>query len=140
MAKDDIIDLLQHHGIKPTANRILIADALSAEGRPLSLSELETALGTVDKSNISRALALFREQHLVHVLEDGSDSVRYELCHSHTDEEDDDAHVHFYCEKCRRTFCLEDIAIPPVNLPEGYAAESVNYMVKGVCPDCGGYR
>ena len=140
MAQFDIIDLLQHHGIKPTANRILIADALSAEGRPLSLTELETALGTVDKSNISRALALFRERHLVHVLEDGSDSVRYELCLSRPDGEDDDTHVHFYCEKCRRTFCLGEIAIPPVPLPEGYAAESVNYMIKGLCPRCGGYR
>ena len=140
MPREDIIHLLQHHGVRPTANRILIAACLAAEGRPLSLTELETALESVDKSNISRALALFREQHLVHVLEDGSDSVRYELCRSTHDEEDDDAHVHFYCERCRRTFCLENTAIPPVPLPEGYTAESVNYMVKGVCPACGGYR
>lgn len=140
MPHTDIIELLCRHGIRPTANRMLIAAELSAQGRPLSLAELETALESIDKSNISRALTLFRAHHLVHVLEDGSDSVRYELCRSAHEEGDDDTHVHFYCERCRRTFCLADTAIPPVPLPEGYAAESVNYIVKGVCPACGGYR
>lgn len=136
MSRLDVIDLMQHHGVKPTANRILIAEALSDAGRPMSLTELETALGTVDKSVISRTLALFREQRLVHVLEDGSDGVRYELCHSHAEGEDDDAHVHFYCESCRKTFCLSDIPIPSVPLPQGYGEHSVNYMVKGLCPAC----
>ena len=140
MPRTAIIGLLRQHGIRPTANRIRIAAALAEQGRPLSLTELETALESVDKSNISRALTLFRTQHLVHVLEDGSDSVRYELCHSERAGADDDAHVHFYCEHCRRTFCLPDTAIPPVPLSEGYTAESVNYMVKGTCPDCGDYR
>ena len=65
--------LLEHHGIKPTANRLLIVKALEKAGRPLSLTELETTLETIDKSNISRALSLFREAHLVHVLEDSGD-------------------------------------------------------------------
>ena len=73
----------------------------------------------------------------VHVLEDGSDGVRYEICHS-TDghEHDDDQHVHFFCECCRRTFCINDIPIPNVSLPQGYVLESINYMAKGLCPKC----
>jgi Fur family ferric uptake transcriptional regulator len=136
MGKTDVIDLMQHHGVKPTANRILVAAALCDALRPLSMAEVGDILDTVDKSVISRTLMLFRDNHLVHVIEDGSDSVRYEICHSHDDGEDDDVHVHFYCEKCRRTFCLHDIQIPSVNLPEGYSMESVNYMVKGICPEC----
>ncbi len=136
MAENDIIDLMMHHGVKPTANRILVAEALHDAGRPMSMMELEEAIGTIDKSGISRTLALFREQHLVHTLQDGGDGVRYELCHSHSDSHDEDAHVHFYCTRCRKTFCLEDIPIPDVDLPEGYAGDSVNYMVSGICPDC----
>lgn len=140
MAKIDVIDLMQHHGVKPTANRILVAEALSDASRPLSMAEVGDVLDTVDKSVISRTLALFKENHLVHVIEDGSDSVRYELCHSHEEGEDDDVHVHFYCLSCRRTFCLHDIHIPAVSLPEGYSMDSVNYMVKGICPDCSSSR
>ena len=136
MKQTDVIDLMMHHGVKPTANRILVAEALHRAGRPMSMMELEDAIGSIDKSGISRTLTLFREQHLVHTIQDGGDGVRYELCHSHSDIHDEDAHVHFYCNSCRKTFCLEDIPIPDVALPEGYDGESVNYMVSGICPDC----
>ena len=45
-------------------------------------------------------------------------------------------HIHFYCEECRRTFCIEDVKIPVVALPEGYRIETINYTVKGLCPEC----
>ena len=61
-------ELLEHHGVKPTANRLLIARALQDAERPLSLMELESRLETIDKSNVFRALTAFREAHLVHVL------------------------------------------------------------------------
>lgn len=136
MEDSHLIPLMEHHGVKPTANRILIARALSDAGRPMSMTELEIVLGSIDKSNVFRTLQTFREAHLVHVLEDTGDGVRYELCHSHDDDHDDDIHVHFYCEKCHRTFCLEDTPVPPVTIPEGYRAETVSYLLKGICPDC----
>ena len=129
-------ELLENHGVKPTANRLLIARALQDANRPLSLMELEARLETIDKSNVFRALSAFREAHLVHVLDDSGDGVRYELCHSHHADEDDDLHVHFYCEKCHRTYCLEDTAIPPVAVPDGFDVHSVNYLIKGICPTC----
>lgn len=128
--------LLEHHGIKPTANRLLIVKALEKAGRPLSLTELETTLETIDKSNISRALSLFREAHLVHVLEDSGDGVRYELCHSHAQDHDDDVHVHFYCTRCHKTYCLEDTPVPAVPVPDGFRQDSVSYLLKGICPKC----
>lgn len=129
-------ELLEHHGVKPTANRLLIARALQDANRPLSLMELETQLETIDKSNVFRALTAFREAHLVHVLEDAGDGVRYELCHSHDEEHDDDVHVHFYCTRCHKTYCLEDTPVPSVAVPEGFNPESVSYLVKGICPEC----
>ena len=98
--------------------------------------ELESRLEPLDKSSIYRVLAILREHHLVHVLEDGDDTVLYELCGSKDDEHDDDMHVHFYCERCHRTFCLYEIPVPEVSLPDGYKMDSVNYMVKGICPSC----
>ena len=138
MLSEDCEALLTAHGIKPTANRIVVVKALAAAGRPMSLSELEYTILSIDKSGVFRALTLFREHHLVHVIEDGSDGVRYELCHSHDQHrDDDDQHCHFYCEHCHRTFCLPDMPIPAIALPDGYTATSINYMVKGCCAACG---
>jgi Fur family ferric uptake transcriptional regulator len=130
-------ELFAQHGVKLTANRLLIAQALEEAGRPLSMTELEDRLETIDKSNVFRALTAFRDAHLVHVLEDTGDGVRYELCLSHHDDEDDDVHVHFYCTQCRRTFCLHDVPVPPVHVPDGYEPQGVSYLVKGICPECG---
>jgi len=122
MDEKQCVELLEHHGVKATANRIVVVKALAAADRPMSLSELEYQILTIDKSGVFRALTLFKEHHLVHVIED--------------DHVDDDLHVHFYCEQCRRTYCLEDIKIPPVRLSDGFEMHSVNYMVKGICPHC----
>ena len=81
------------------------------------------------------SLTLFKENHLLHQIDDGCEGVRYELCHAHG-EIDDDRHVHFHCEVCHRTFCLEDLPVPQVDYPEGFRVETVNYMAKGICPEC----
>ncbi len=135
MSSDELVILLESHGIKPTVNRLIVAKALSEGRRPLSLAELESKIETVDKSGIFRSLTLFRDSHLVHAI-DSAEGTRYELCHSHDSHSDEDIHVHFYCESCHRTFCLEEISIPPVDLPEGYEAQTANYLVKGLCPEC----
>ena len=139
MSKISIQKILEEHGIKATANRILIAAALSDAGRPLSMMELEERIETIDKSGIFRCLNIFKEHHLVHSIED-VEGTRYELCLSHDPEHDEDTHVHFYCETCHRTFCLDNIHIPPVVLPKGYDSRTSNYLVKGICPECSGYN
>lgn len=130
------VELLQEHGIKPTSNRILVVKSLAAEEHPSSLAELEEKLLSVDKSGIFRALTLFREHHLVHTIEDGEGGIKYELCLSRNDDEDDDMHVHFYCERCHKIYCLYDTPIPVVPLPHGFTRESANYVVKGICEEC----
>ncbi len=133
-----IVEALEHHGVKPTANRIVVYEALAASYRPMSLAELEQKIMTIDKSGIFRSLCTFRESHLLHVIEDGGEGVRYELCHSHDHHQHDDMHVHFHCERCGRTFCIDNTPIPIVELPEGYQMTSANYVVKGICPECVG--
>ena len=130
------VRLLEEHDIKPTANRIVVVRALATSMQPQSLAELERKICTIDKSNIFRALTLFKEHHLVHVIEGGSEGVRYELCHSHDHDHDEDIHPHFYCEECQKTFCLDYTEVPDVKLPKGFEQKSANLMIKGVCPDC----
>ncbi|MCM1111596.1 MAG: transcriptional repressor, partial [Clostridium sp.] len=132
---------LEMAGIKPTPNRVLVARELAASEAPLSLGELETRLETLEKSSILRVLNMLLDRHLLHALEDGRGVVKYELCHHDhrgdpDDEPDSDIHVHFYCERCNRVVCFEDIPVPHVDIPVGYDIRSVNFMLKGICPDC----
>lgn len=146
MSMPDVSSLLLSHGIKPTANRIMVAQAIAEAGRPVCLAELDDILDTVDKSNIFRALTLFRESRLVHTIEDETGALHYEMCHCHIHEgrhpdeidADDDLHIHFFCRVCHRMTCLSGLPIPPVGLPDGYEALSATFIVKGVCPDCRG--
>ena len=136
MDENSCVRLLEQHGIKPTSNRIVVVKALSEAEHPATISDLETHILTIDKSGIFRSLMLFREHHLVHSIEDGDGGMRYELCHSHADEEDDDQHVHFFCERCHQIFCLHDTPVPTVEAPPGFRVRSSNYMLKGICPEC----
>lgn len=135
MDENTSVNVLQQHGIKPTANRILVVKLLAAQRRPVTLRDLDEAILTVDKSNISRVLSLFREKHLVHIIDDGSGLTHYELCLSHGSA-DDDNHVHFYCEQCHRTYCLYDVPVPQVKVPTGYRPSSASYVISGICAEC----
>lgn len=128
---------LQAHGIHPTAARILVLQKLSELTHPVSMTELETELETMDKSTIFRTLNVLLEHHAIHSFEDGSGSTKYEKCRCESTVcRVENRHIHFYCEECRRTFCIEDVKIPVVALPEGYRIETINYTVKGLCPEC----
>lgn len=128
-------EILKSRGVRITPNRLLVARALEAATAPLSLLDIETQLDTVDRSSVFRTLSLFVRTGVAHEIDDGSKSMKYELCHA-TDAEDSDRHVHFHCISCHRTICLEDTPVPEVALPDGYAASTVNYVIKGLCPDC----
>ena len=136
MNNDIYAELLQLHDIKPTANRILVARALDNARQPLSMKELEYSIVSMDKSSIFRTLMLFKEHHLVHTIDDGEGGTKYELCHSHDADTDDDEHMHFYCEECHRTICLPDTPMPRVDVPEGCELHHVNIIMRGICSRC----
>ena len=118
-------DMLVGKGVRPTAARILVLQKLSERTSPASLFELEAELETLDKSTISRSLALLLEHHAIHSFEDGSGSIKYEICQSRSET----------CPVGDR-HCLNNIKIPVAQLPEGYIMDTINYTVKGVCPLC----
>ena len=35
-------------------------------------------------------------------------------------------------------FCLRGVAVPQVGLPDGFSAETINFVIKGICADCSG--
>lgn len=136
MNSQDMISRLESKGIRPTANRILVMKTLMGEQNPQSLSNLERKMVSMDKSSIFRTLTLFLEHDVVHAFEDGRGVLCYELCEEKGACDHHDGHIHFYCESCQHSFCMEDIHIPSFELPEGFYPHSISFVIKGECPDC----
>lgn len=127
---------MEECGIRPTPVRMLVAGTLCEADAPLSLLDIETRLDTAPKSTIFRALTLFEQHHIVHSIEDGSGSLKYEYCNCSDNHTHNEMHTHFYCERCRRTYCLKETQVPDVELPQGFTMHRANYIIKGICAKC----
>lgn len=127
---------LAEAGIRITAVRLLIWRTLREQMTDaFSLSDVQDLLYTIDKSTLFRALTLFAEHGLLHGIDDGSGMQKYCVCrcgdHSHHH-----SHVHMTCVRCHKTWCVEDVEIPVVPLPEDFQVLEREYVVKGVCRKC----
>lgn len=127
---------LQHHGIRPTAVRIIVWRKASEQTEPFTLADMEQWLCHTDRSSIFRALRLFAEHNLLHAIDDGSGLQKYCVCRCHSESHVN--HVHFSCTVCGKTLCLTDCAIPIVTLPDHFVMQECEYIVKGICPSCAG--
>ncbi len=136
MEENKYVDILTKRDIQPTAIRILVLQAMMQANRTVSLLDLENMLDTVDKSSIFRTLTLFLSSHLAHSIDDGTGSLKYAVCGETCSCDVEDLHTHFHCEKCNKTFCLKNIPTPVVTMPKGFTLNSINYVLKGLCPDC----
>lgn len=130
------VNLLEERNIKPTAIRILILKAMIESDRAFSMSDLEFQLDTVDKSTISRTIHLFHEHQLIHSFDDGSGSAKYSVCRRDCHCNIEDMHAHFFCNYCKKAFCLDNISIPRYQLLPIMEIESVNLVIKGYCGQC----
>lgn len=127
---------LDNAGLRVTAVRLMIwREVRHGFNDAFSLADLEERLPTVDRSTLFRTLALLTEAHLLHEIDDGSGSQKYCVCHL-DDTRHCEGHVHLTCRVCHRTFCLSNVRIPPVALPDGFVTEETEYVVKGVCKNC----
>lgn len=127
---------LDNAGVRVTAVRLLIWRHVRHHFTgAFSLADLEAALPTVDRSTLFRTLTVLTDAHLLHEIDDGTGSQKYCVCH-HDDTRHCLGHVHLTCRMCHRTFCLPNVRIPQVILPQGFQPEETEYVVKGVCAEC----
>ncbi len=131
-------ELLSNHGLKKTPIRIAMLKFFMEHQFALSASYIESNMKAMsDRVTIYRALSSFEEKGILHKAPDDGYGVKYALCSEHCpDNAHEDHHVHFICQECSNTYCLEDVHIPMVKLPEDYAIESFTYTINGVCKAC----
>jgi len=131
-------NLLITHQVRKTKIRLEILDFFLSKNYALSHAEIENAINkSYDRVTIYRTLKSFEERGLIHKVLDESGTSKYAICDpSCINHKHNDTHVHFNCEKCGRTFCLEDIPIPAIKLPTDYELTGYNFLVQGICKDC----
>ncbi len=131
-------ELLEKYSLKKTAPRNSVLEILSGRNVATSQPELEEILGKdIDRVTLYRILKTFEEKGIIHKIIDINGTATYAICQSECSEHDHhDEHIHFNCTVCGNVYCLNDMHIPPVNVPQGFKVESVSLIVSGTCDKC----
>ncbi|PZX54613.1 Fur family ferric uptake transcriptional regulator [Algoriphagus ratkowskyi] len=136
MSMSTPLSILQRHKLRITDCRQVIIQEFLDKQVALAHSDLEDALDSqFDRVTIYRTLKTFVDKDVVHKVLDDSGSAKYALC-SHEDEVHNHEHVHFKCEICGETTCLDAITLPNINLPKGFKKKEMSLLVQGVCNKC----
>ena len=131
-------EILKDNNLRVTSCRREVLITFLNRKIALSHSDLEDALKeNFDRVTIYRTLKTFLENDLVHKVLDDTGAAKYALCnHGSAETRHDHEHVHFKCEKCGNTRCLEEISLPKVSLPKGYELREMSLLIQGVCNKC----
>lgn len=135
---ETIADILKHNQLSITDNRVKILELFHTHDTGLSHADIERMSGkNFDRVTVYRTLQTFVEKGIIHAIPTADNSVMYALCKEECSEgHHHDNHIHFICDKCGASYCLEQIDIPAVNMPKGFSANQVNVLVNGICKNC----
>lgn len=131
-------DILKKNGLSITDSRQKILNIFFKAKGALAHADIERkAAQNFDRITVYRTLQSFVEKGIIHLIPTTDNAVKYALCkddckagHHH------DNHVHFICDECNKTICLDDVTIPQVKLPKGFKPQHSEMVVNGICGDC----
>jgi len=136
--KTSSTDILKNSGLSITDKRLKILELFQKNSKALSHADIESLSGKhFDRVTIYRTLQTFVDKGIVHTIPTADNSIMYALCKEACSEgHHHDNHVHFLCEKCGTTYCLENVNIPELSIPKGFTLHQTNVLVNGVCKNC----
>lgn len=131
---------LKEYRLRQTDCREEVLDIFMSKDYALAHSDVENQMSEkFDRVTLYRTLKTFVDKGLIHKVLNDEGGVKYAICkdscHNEAHQHHHD-HVHFKCNICGLTNCLEDVHIPALSLPEGYKRQETNLLVQGVCPKC----
>lgn len=134
----EIDDILKKNQLSVTGSRKKILELFLAHNGALAHGDIEKKTGEkFDRVTIYRTLHSFLEKGIIHSIPTADSAVRYALCKDNCSEgHHHDNHIHFLCNDCGTTMCLDNVNIPDVKLPSGFQQQLVEVVVSGVCKDC----
>lgn len=130
-------DILRRNSLSVTESRKKILNLFINIQGALAHGDIERKAGEkFDRVTVYRTLQTFVEKGIIHTIPTTDNSVRYALCKDCSDGHHQDDHVHFICNQCGTTLCLNDVAVPEIRLPQGFSIDEIEVVAKGVCNDC----
>lgn len=130
-------DILHRKHLSVTDSRKKILSLFLSSKDALAHGDIEKKAGEkFDRVTVYRTLQTFVEKGIIHTIPTSDNSVRYALCKECDEGHHHDEHVHFVCNNCGKTICLDDVVSPKIELPEGYTADNVQVVINGTCRDC----
>ena len=133
------LQILSNYSLRNTSSRKDILEVFLKEGKALSQKNIEdTMTGECDRVTIYRTLSTFMDRGILHKVLDDSGAMKYALCEDSCGEHEvhHHDHVHFKCNSCNKTTCVNDVHFPFPKLPEGYRTDEINILIQGTCPNC----
>jgi Fur family ferric uptake transcriptional regulator len=130
-------EILSEYELKSTSCRNEVLSLFLIKAQALGQSDIESEVDpSHDRVTVYRTLKTFLDKGLIHKVLDDAGITKYALCNECNENAHNHEHVHFKCEICGKTSCLDKIAIPAVNLPHGYKITEKNLLIQGVCSKC----
>src|SRR6476469_11132703 len=107
-------DILRRKHLSVTDSRKKILSLFLNTKDALAHGDIERKAGEkFDRVTVYRTLQTFVEKGIIHTIPTPDNSIRYALCKDECFEgHHHDNHVHFICDNCGTTYCLENITIP----------------------------
>lgn len=133
-----IADTLRKNNLSLTDSRKRILQLFMHSNNALAHADIEKNTGEqFDRVTIYRTLQTFVEKGIIHSIPTADNSVRYALCKDECSEgHHHDDHVHFICDTCGTTYCLDHIVMPKIQLPRGFKLRQTDVVTSGVCNKC----
>lgn len=134
-----INDILKRNQLSVTGSRKKILDLFLTSNGALAHHDIEEKTGEkFDRVTVYRTLQTFVEKGIIHTIPTPDNSVLYALCKDEcTTGHHHDNHVHFVCDNCNVTYCLDDVVTPEVKLPKAFKPKVIEVLVSGICGNCG---
>lgn len=130
--------ILKRNQLSVTDSRRKILELFRENNKALAHSDIEKKAGEkFDRVTVYRTLQTFVEKGIIHTIPTQDNSVLYALCKDEcTSGQHQDNHVHFICDECHITYCLQGVNHPQVTLPTNFRAKEINVVVRGICKNC----
>lgn len=132
------LEILKHNHLSVTESRKKILDLFLANIGALAHADIEKNTGEqFDRVTIYRTLQTFVDKGIIHTIPTADNSVLYALCKDECEQgHHHDNHIHFICDTCNITICMDHITIPELKLPKGFAPKRSDVVVSGICNRC----
>ena len=133
-----VLDILKKNQLSVTEGRKKILELFLNSDGALAHADIEKNTGeTFDRVTVYRTLQTFVYKGIIHHIPTTDNSILYALCKDNCEAgHHHDNHVHFICNECNKTICLEEVTVPEVKLPKGFKPKHAEMVVNGVCGDC----